>query len=1323
MMIHKANKQVSEWHHMNISQPSGTSVKYLLWDSGSDEHLCQPVFGGDQHTEECRAELLGISGKSLGKLGKKRVSYKIVGENGNFLNAITEFKVSQQASKDVLSAGKMSKNGFVADMRNKFKPYLSHPDISFRIPLYIHRNSYYIKIVDDEAVPYDMKVDATVAPVVSQGDQYDWEFAGVDEDEEGIEMIPLPEEFARDEAHARADRQKLHGWSKVADLRARLKELDEPIYGDKHTLWTRLKKAEAALNARRASARDYVEKHSERQQALREGRGAEVQELPKPVIPSDEEMRQHALTHLPPQPWCEFCTRDHGVEIAHKRRTLEQKLSDNHFELDYSFLKTDTSLADKFEECSDTVLSVVDTGTGMGLAFSIPAKNLGIPYVVKVITSFIAQLGYDTVKLRSDNEPAIKKVKGQIAEALRKGEAPGAAGLKIIFEEVPRYSSQSLGTMGAFQKLLRGDVLTLRYAVEAEYGITLHTSHNLWPWLVRYCSFIRCRYAVKSNQRTAYQDAFDCQYTSPLIPFAETVLFKTPMSKARRAHGRNVITKGETAWAKGIYLGRSVTSNEYLLGTPDGTVSARSVRRFADSAKTHDRDLLEAMIGVPWDQGTTIGRPKRKIEAIMPMTPSAVPTEAETDEKKAKIKTFEEEPTEPTLNQGGPSSGSGRNDEPILISEKPANVEPSQEAMETEQVIDKSPMEIKVSARRAWPGGDDENPEKRARVGGVYVGALYSPTEDVIVYEEDVEMAAVDSDDEESKPLTAEERAQGREVEYGKMDKYDTYEPVSYQPGMKVLDATWVEVRKPDGAVRCRYCVREFKQGDPRTDVFAVASSTSTSRVVDVIGIKMGYAFMTADAENAFWQVPIKEDAYMLPPKDWIEKQIEAGVTLPEKVVWKLKKEWYGRRIAGQCFVEWAAGHLKDLGFSRNPAAPWLFHNSSKGILMEVHMDDFFATGPQRSLEELEKELHKRIRMKSQIHPLIEGEKFTHLKRTREIYSNGIFISPRSKYITDLLKMLKLENCNPAPTPYVHSEVKEGQKLNESCTKLFRAGVGIALYLSYDRTDIQFAIRELTKDMKDPNDGSMAKLHRLARYLQGTKDYGIWLERRGDIETLVVHSDTDWANCKKTRKSCACAMFSVGGCLLYSYARSLQMLCLSSGEAEFNGGVAACAEGLFLKEIFMFAGHPIKMEVFLDSSAARGVFQRQGVGRIRHLEVKSLWVQEALQRKLFTLHAVPSSDNTADFGTKALTIERFHKLRTMLKIGTHEEVSEKEKNHVNVVSTAGQFSKKMMIAALITMLQQADGAREADEPNAESGTLSQWIFTDLAVAFTSVGSL
>ena len=124
-----------------------------------------------------------------------------------------------------------------------------------------------------------------------------------------------------------------------------------------------------------------------------------------------------------------------------------------------AFSRTDTSIAERFEESSDTILSIVDSGTGMALAMSIPGKNLETPYVIKTVTSFIAQLGYMQVKLRSDNEPVIKKIVAKIAGALREGKAPGAEGLKIQFEEVPRYSSQSLGTMGAFQKLLRGDVL------------------------------------------------------------------------------------------------------------------------------------------------------------------------------------------------------------------------------------------------------------------------------------------------------------------------------------------------------------------------------------------------------------------------------------------------------------------------------------------------------------------------------------------------------------------------------------------------------------------------------------------------------------------------------------------------------------------------------------------------------------------------------------------------------------------------------------------------------------------------------------------------
>ena len=74
----------------------------------------------------------------------------------------------------------------------------------------------------------------------------------------------------------------------------------------------------------------------------------------------------------------------------------------------------------------------------------------------------------------------------------------------------------------------------------------------------------------------------------------------------------------------------------------------------------------------------------------------------------------------------------------------------------------------------------------------------------------------------------------------------------------------------------------------------------------------MGYYFLTADAEDAFWQVPIAEEAYMKPPKEWLKKMADCGAELPDRVVRKLNTERYGRRIAGQAFVEWAAGHLKE---------------------------------------------------------------------------------------------------------------------------------------------------------------------------------------------------------------------------------------------------------------------------------------------------------------------------------------------------------------------------------------------------------------------------
>ncbi len=53
-----------------------------------------------------------------------------------------------------------------------------------------------------------------------------------------------------------------------------------------------------------------------------------------------------------------------------------------------------------------------------------------------------------------------------------------------------------------------------------------------------------------------------------------------------------------------------------------------------------------------------------------------------------------------------------------------------------------------------------------------------------------------------------------------------------------------------------------------------------------------------------------------------------------------------------------------------------------------------------------------------------------------------------------------------------------------------------------------------------------------------------------------------------------------------------------------------------------------------DSSAAKGIAQRTGLGKVRHIEVNQLWVQEKVREGTFEICKVKGIDNLADALTK-----------------------------------------------------------------------------------------
>ena len=91
---------------------------------------------------------------------------------------------------------------------------------------------------------------------------------------------------------------------------------------------------------------------------------------------------------------------------------------------------------------------------------------------------------------------------------------------------------------------------------------------------------------------------------------------------------------------------------------------------------------------------------------------------------------------------------------------------------------------------------------------------------------------------------------------------------------------------------------------------------------------------------------------------------------------------------------------------------------------------------------------------------------------------------------------------------------------------------------------------------------------------------------------------------------------------------------LSSAEAELYGLVKGMTEALGMQAWGRDLGLEMAVRMHADPAAAIGICRRSGIGRVRHLAVGQLWVQEGLRRGDFTLFKVRGDQNPADVLTK-----------------------------------------------------------------------------------------
>ena len=82
--------------------------------------------------------------------------------------------------------------------------------------------------------------------------------------------------------------------------------------------------------------------------------------------------------------------------------------------------------------------------------------------------------------LRTDGELAITA----LAALIRTRRARN--GFETLVQKGPRYSSQSLGTIGAAQRLFLGQLRTLRADIESRYKTKVLPGMAVFAWMVRH---------------------------------------------------------------------------------------------------------------------------------------------------------------------------------------------------------------------------------------------------------------------------------------------------------------------------------------------------------------------------------------------------------------------------------------------------------------------------------------------------------------------------------------------------------------------------------------------------------------------------------------------------------------------------------------------------------------------------------------------------------------------------------------------------------------------------------------------------------------------
>ena len=501
-------------------------------------------------------------------------------------------------------------------------------------------------------------------------------------------------------------------------------------------------------------------------------------------------------------------------------------------------------------------------------------------------------------------------------------------------------------------------------------------------------------------------------------------------------------------------------------------------------------------------------------------------------------------------------------------------------------------------------------------------------------------------------PLETSMVLEARKVEIKELYKHNVYTkvPISEcfgETGKRPIGTRWVDVNKGDEnhpEYRSRLVAQELKRLEDRDDTFAATPPLEALKFI--LSLCMTESACTnkrrylkfIDIKRAHFHSPVTREIYVeLPPEDHTDGYCG-----------RLNMSMYGTRDAAS---NWEAKYTSVMlqgDFIPGVWNPCIFKHKARSLQCYGHGDDFIAVGSDSDLSWFTSHLSHHFEVKDRgtlgdlPHHIQEIRCLNRMIRwcvDQEIRQPYIEYEPDNRHAEIVVKQLGLDRASGAKavaTPGVKTSSHDSEPLDAQTSSLFRSICMRINFLALDRPELQFAGKEAARGMSLPTHADFEKMKRIGRFLKHCPRTCQRFKLQPPQSFADVYVDSDHAGCLGTRKSTNGGVQFHGSHSVRTYSSTQTVLALSSGESEFYSIVKGISTCLGFRAMAHDFGLDLKCRLHTDSSSAKAIATRKGVGKIRHLHTQSLWVQDKVYNKEVLVAKVPGKSNLADFGTKHL---------------------------------------------------------------------------------------